>query len=32
VLVNGKAYTGALDDASAFESFAKSVYAPAPVK
>ncbi|MBF4632786.1 thioredoxin domain-containing protein [Agreia pratensis] len=29
VLVNGKAYTGALDDASAFESFVKSVYAPA---
>lgn len=28
VLVNGKAYTGPLDDASAFESFAKSVYAP----
>ncbi|WP_044440620.1 DsbA family protein [Agreia bicolorata] len=28
VLVNGKAYTGALDDASAFTSFVQSVYAP----
>lgn len=28
VVVNGTAYTGALDDASAFESFVESVYAP----
>jgi len=28
VVVNGTAYTGALDDASAFESFVQSVYAP----
>ncbi|MDN4639899.1 thioredoxin domain-containing protein [Agreia sp. PsM10] len=35
VVVNGTAYTGALDDASAFESFVQSVYAPsadAPVE
>nr|AGU09837.1 hypothetical protein [uncultured organism] len=28
VLVNGKAYTGALNDAAAFEAFVQSVYAP----
>jgi protein-disulfide isomerase len=35
VVVNGTAYTGALDDASAFEAFVQSVYAPeaeAPVE